>query len=136
MITLSDYFGVWKNHKDLTDEVRINALMLLKKVNALIVDYGAKTGNDLSVNPKTKSFVSGETGGGFRPQDYPVGASKSSHKVGMGIDIYDRDDKLKNWLVKNKEFLVKHELYMENPSFTDSWTHLQSRPTKNRIFTP
>lgn len=130
------YVGVWAGHKDWTPECQRNALILLDKVNALLMDYVASTGNDLSINPKTKTYISGETGGGFRPQDYPVGASKSTHKLGMGIDIYDRNDKLKNWIVRHQDVLLKHDLYAENPQFTDSWLHLQTRKTRNRIFNP
>ena len=135
MITLAQYVGVWSNSKDWTDITEANAIHLLEKVNALLDDY-AQVKGIININPKTKSEVSGETGGGFRPQDYPVGASKSTHKTGQGVDIYDYNDKFKTWLMKNIELLHKHELYMEHPSFTDSWVHLQTRATKNRVFFP
>lgn len=135
MITLSDYIGVWADNPDWTKIVSDNALELLKRVNALLTDYQIG-GGKLRINPKTKTHVSGETGGGFRPLNYPVGASKSSHKVGMAVDIYDYDDNLKKWLMRHQDMLIKHDLYLENPQFTDSWVHLQTRKTRNRLFNP
>jgi hypothetical protein len=135
MITLQQYIGPWKNCKDWNDTVEQNANDLIERVNALLDDY-AIDGGIVPINPKTKSEISGETGGGFRPQDYPVGASKSTHKTGQGVDLYDRSDLLKKWLVRKPEILIKHGLYMEAPAFTDTWCHLQTRATRNRIFYP
>jgi hypothetical protein len=135
MITLQQYIGPWAKSKDWTGLTSENAKDLLAKVNALLDDY-AKDGGIVPINPKTKSEISGETGGGFRPQDYPIGASKSTHKTGQGVDIYDRSDKLKYWIAKNPEVLVKHDLYMEAAAYTDTWVHLQTRATRNRIFFP
>jgi len=135
MITLKDYYGVWELHADVTKTVTGNALDMLNRVNALLTDYQA-SGGVLPTNPKTKTFVSGETGGGFRPQSFPIGASKSSHKTGQGVDIYDPKDNLKNWLMRHQHVLIARNLYMEDPRFTDTWCHLQSRPTRNRVFMP
>jgi len=135
MITLRDYIGVWEFHEDVTTKVIGNALDMLNRVNALTAEFEASGGVSLT-NPKTKTQVSGETGGGFRPQEFPVGANLSSHKTGEGVDKYDPKDTFKNWVMRHQDLLIKHNLYMEDPRFTDTWCHLQSRPTRNRVFIP
>ncbi len=129
MITLSDYFGIWYNHPDATDEIKGNALALLEKVNNLL-DYATTAGEiDLFINPNTKNFVAGKTYGGFRPQSCPQGAAGSSHKQGRGVDIYDPEHcGLTQWCFRNQSVLVKFGLWMEHPDATSGWCHLTDRP--------
>ena len=135
MITLSDYFGLWLNHPDATDEVKHAAAVLLACVNPLL-DEAFNSGVDLPINPTTKSHVSGKQYGGFRPQSCPEGAPKSSHKVGRGIDIYDPANELDNWITD--KVLEKHGLYRESPLHTKGWVHLTDRAPKSgkRTFIP
>jgi len=57
-------------------------------------------------------------------------------------DIVDRDDKLKNYVVQNhtgsKSILVELGAYIEDPSTTDTWLHIQVTPpaSGNHIFIP
>lgn len=74
---------------------------------------------------------------GYRPGHYNKaagGAAKSSHLTCQAVDFKDADGKLKAWITP--EILVECGLYMEHPDHTPSWLHVQTRPTKNRIFKP
>ena len=132
MISVDDYFGKWLDSPDVTPQVLTNAGFLLQCVNALLIEYpyGLKT------NPKTGSNVSGETYGGFRPQDCLQGAAKSSHKEGKAVDIFDPDDSLDDWL--GEQILEKYNLYREHPDATQTWCHLTTRAPASgkRTFRP
>lgn len=130
-----DYFGPWAGHKDATDEVKANAETFLEKVNNLLYDAFAHM-IDLEENPATGTLVSGKTYGGFRPQDCPQGAPNSSHKIGRGIDIYDPENTLDNWITD--AILEKHGLYREAPLATRGWCHLTDRApgSGRRTFQP
>jgi hypothetical protein len=124
MITIANYFGPWLNHPDATDERKANAQALLDRVSNLLDDaflYYV----DLVDNPVTGTLISGKTYGGFRPQDCPQGAPNSSHKVGRGVDIYDPQNYLDNWITD--AILEKHGLYREAPLYTPRWCHLTDR---------
>lgn len=74
---------------------------------------------------------------GYRPGTYntkAVGAKNSAHLVCEACDFDDRDHALKDYISKDPEILERCGLYMENPSRTQTWIHLQSRPTGKRIF--
>lgn len=136
-ITTAEYFGTWVDHPDITETVKTNAGVLLIAVNGLIVDLMRGLVYPRT-NPKTGSAVSGETGGGFRPQDYPVGAPKSAHKTGEAIDLFDPYAAISGYLFVRQELLRKHGLWMEAPAMTVGWCHLQTRPVKsgNTVFYP
>ena len=65
-------------------------------------------------------------------------AMGSSHLYGCAVDIADTDGKLKAWCVANKAKLVECGLWMEDPTSTKTWCHLQTYAPKsmNRIFKP
>lgn len=133
IITQKDYFGPWIMHKDATPDRQAAAILMLSKVNALIAEV---SGLALQENPVTGTMVSGLDLGGFRPQACRVGAVNSSHKDGRGIDIYDPDNHLDNWITD--AVLERHDLYREMPSSTPGWCHLTDRPphSKMRTFWP
>ena len=62
----------------------------------------------------------------------------SAHITGEAVDIYDTDRSLCIYLQDHPEILESCDLYMEDPRYTNGWTHLQSRKTKSgkRIFIP
>ncbi len=136
-LTLDEYLGPWKDHPDATEEVRANALRLITAVSHLLDDL-MRNLIYTRVNPKTGSIVSGETGGGFRPQDYPVGAPRSAHKTGEAVDLFDPFNSIAGHLQMRPDLIRKHGLWMEHPSATIGWCHLQIRPVKsgNTIFQP
>lgn len=90
----------------------------------------------MRINPRTHTYVAGETYGGFRPQDCPQGAPHSSHKQGQAVDIYDPDNALDNYVTD--AILEAYGLYREAPSATLRWCHLSDRPpgSGKRTFQP
>jgi hypothetical protein len=120
-ITLDDYFAGFTH----TNTHRGHADALLVRVNATLAD-AEQHGCTIDINPSTGTHISGQTYGGFRPQDCPQGAPRSSHKTGEGIDIYDPDGDIDEWL--NDEWLTKYGLYREHPSATRGWVHFTTRP--------
>lgn len=136
MITLQDYF----NDKPQTTDYNLNALTLLYRVNDLLAAFVTDTGTILQNNPATGNQISGNKNGdgGFRLQTSNTGASKSAHKQGMAVDIYDRGEHLDNWLDKNPDALIKYDLYREEPSATINWCHLGTRKplSGKRTFKP
>lgn len=135
MITIDQYFGRWNSDADATVERRRNAEAMLKKVNPALAAAEAD-GVKLQINRNTKSQISGNTYGGFRPQSCPQGAPHSSHKEGRGVDVYDPDGELDEWL--DDEKLEGFGLYREAPESTPGWCHLTDRapPSGHRTFKP
>ena len=134
-ITFEQYFGKWLGHKDATDVREDNARKFLPMVNSLLLDAQAY-GIVLGFNPATASGVSGTQYGGFRPQSCPEGAPNSSHKEGRGVDVYDPQNLLDDWLTD--DILGAHGLYREHPDSTPHWCHLTDRAPKSghRTFLP
>jgi hypothetical protein len=135
MITQRDYFGPWIMHKDATSDRKAASVLLLARVNGLLLEC---VGLGLRDNPVTGDLVGGAYHGygGFRPQDCKQGAKNSSHKEGRGIDIYDPDNHLDQWITDS--VLERHDLYREAPGSTPGWCHLTDRPplSKKRTFLP
>jgi hypothetical protein len=135
VITLEDYFGPWIDHPDATIERQANARTLLGPVNDLL-NEAAEDGVICPVNAATGSQISGQTLGGFRPQNAAQGSPASSHKQGRGVDIYDPGNKLDSWL--DDEKLEAFGLYREAPQSTPKWCHLTDRApgSGRRTFQP
>jgi len=115
------------DHADATPEVIAAATAMLIPVNNLL-DKMVADGCTMLVNSHTKCYVSGSGNGGFRPQDCPIGAPKSKHKTGHGVDIYDPYRELAKWCYAHPEALQALGLTMENARWTPSWLHLQDVP--------
>ena len=92
MITLQEYF----NDKPQTTDYNLNALTLLYRVNNLLAAFATDTGLIIPNNPATGNQISGNKNGdgGFRLQTSTTGSSKSAHKSGQAVDIYDRGEHL------------------------------------------
>lgn len=129
MITVSDYFKAYEGHPEITPEFQANAKDLLAKVDKLLAVAG-RYGWEPTTNPSTGNWISGQKNGGWRPQDCPIGASKSTHKQAQGIDIADPHGRLDKWLLTDAglDALVEIGLWIEHPGWTDGWCHLQSTP--------
>lgn len=74
---------------------------------------------------------------GYRDEEHNKrvgGAKNSAHLTCEAVDI--QCEGLSEELMKNPWVLEKFDLWMEHPSQTPTWVHLQIRPTKsgNRIF--
>jgi hypothetical protein len=124
MITEKDYLKGRDAKYPLSVEQRSNMEKLLNIVNLVEDEYG-------------KPFL---VTSGYRDPETNQragGSPKSSHLSCEAIDIYDPDGKIKKWLADNN-LLIKYNLYMEHPSATPSWAHLQTRPTRSgrRVFFP
>ena len=124
MITLDQYFGIYASHADAGPGMYAAAEAMLEKVNALL-DKAQSSGIQPEVNPNTNSQVSGEFNGGFRPQDCPVGAAKSSHKQARAVDVFDPHNALDGWITD--DILVEFGLYREHPDDTPRWCHLSDK---------
>lgn len=107
----------------LTPEMEVNLENLVKAITPIRIAWG---------QPMVISS-------GYRPASINAsvgGAKLSAHQTCQAVDIVDKDGKLAEWLLKNLDILVENELYLESPKFTNGWVHLQTRPTRNRVFIP
>ena len=128
------YFGKWLKSKDVTIEIIDNAKRLCAAVNRLI-SVMELTGFEFKINPITGTIVGGETLGGFRPQDCPIGAPLSAHKQGLAVDLFDPDNKIDSWLIGHQKLLKDYGLYFEHPTATPRWSHWSIRkPRSGRLF--
>lgn len=137
MIEFDDY---WmgrdsKYRGELTEEIRSHAVDLLARVDRLLDQM---TGVDFETHPTTGSIVSS----GWRPAavnaQVPGAAPKSKHMTGQAIDLYDPDGDLKAWCWEHSDVLgrLDIDLYMEHPSMTKGWLHLQTVPPKSQARFP
>lgn len=128
-ISLTEYWmGRDKAHAaELTDLIRQNAAELCARVSQL--QKAAALG---------PLYVSS----GWRPVGVnsviPNAAKKSNHLLGQAVDLKDPDGKLGRWALNNLDRLAAFELWLEHPSKTKGWVHLQSVPPKSgkRVFLP
>lgn len=62
----------------------------------------------------------------------------SQHLLGKAADLADRDGSLTAFCVANLALLERAQLWMEDPSRTRGWVHLQTSPPTSgrRIFLP
>jgi uncharacterized protein YcbK (DUF882 family) len=127
MITLDDYL-MGRDKKfpnDFNDDILKNAKSIVAKASEVLSAFGEKRKVTSGWRPPTINKMNN-------------GAPKSQHMYGNAIDIEDGDGRLKKWCVTNIERLVELGLYMESPTATPSWVHLQQVAPRsgNRIFVP
>lgn len=126
-ITASGKYPERLTDPELTQELKDNAILLLSKVNAYLIDIGV-----------TKVVITS----GFRPSgvnSQTKGAgTKSNHMKCLAIDIADVDSKLMNLFLQNLDKAQKHGIWTEDFRHTKTWIHLQCVPpkSKKRIFLP
>jgi hypothetical protein len=127
MISSEQYFGFKLPFAP--QEHRDNALDLLGKVNALLA-YAATLstcGYAWDTDTDTGTCIAGAKGGagdgGYRLENAKTGTAHSKHKAGNAVDVFDRGNKLDNWLTD--EILERFELWRERPEITAGWAHLQ-----------
>jgi uncharacterized protein YcbK (DUF882 family) len=104
-----------------TREQLYNLLDLLPRLNFIRFKYG-----------KPMKVTSG-----YRPGAFNVaagGAKQSAHLTLQACDFADPDGALAAWCLSNMSVLITAGLYLEDPSHTKGWVHLQSRPTNNNPF--
>ena len=134
-ITLAQYAGIHSTNPDWTLVRTQNAVNLLTAVNSLL-DMLVGLGVPMPINPATKSQISGQTFGGFRPECCQQGAPNSSHKDAKGIDLFDPHEDIDDAITD--AMLTMFGLYREAPSATKGWCHLTTRAPKSghRSFLP
>lgn len=136
MITVKDY---WMGRDtvyaaDLSDEIKANAALLVKRVNKFLALFYA-------AHPRA---VKRRVNSGWRP---PVvnkatrnAAKKSNHMTGNAVDLSDDDEMLDKWASSRAGIaaMVECGLYMEHPSATPRWAHFQDVPpaSRRRVFFP
>lgn len=137
MITPKEF---WKGRdvayaKDLTPEIEKNAEETLRRVNMLLWEF-------YRANPTSNQDRGCNSG--WRPPAVNAAtksaARKSNHMLGLACDVGDDDEMLDKWLMTKagQDALVRNELWMEHPSKTPRWCHLQTVPPKSgrRVFYP
>lgn len=127
MITLEAYFmGRDRSHAaDLTDEIRESARITVKHVNQLLAI----------------AKLPGSVSSGWRPASINAkagGAKASKHLTAQACDLRDPDGSLSRWCMKNLPELSGCGLFLEHPSKTQGWVHLQTVAPKSgkRVFFP
>ncbi|PTT75175.1 hypothetical protein DBR42_29475 [Pelomonas sp. HMWF004] len=141
MITVDDYFMGRRQAYPLalTPEIERNAWRTVDLASKLLVQ-AQSYGVSVDHHPLTKSPVSS----GWRPPSVNAGtpgaAVNSKHMTGQAIDIYDPDGDLDDWLMsgEGQAAIVALGLWMEHPSATKGWAHLQTVPPRSqrRVFYP
>lgn len=127
-ISLDEYFAEHARayQSEITSDVRSNATKLLTSVNRFLVKFG-----------EYRTIVSG-----WRPavvNASRVGATlRSRHVTGQAIDLADPDGDLDQFVLDNQRLLEACGLFVEHPSTTKGWCHLQSVPpvSGRRVFYP
>lgn len=125
-ISMQDFLMGRTKLEDLTPEQLGNANTIVPKANELLEKFGEfrkcnsgfrSAADQMRINPK---------------------APHSAHTQACAIDLEDADGKLKAWLKANLNVLDELNLYMEAPSSTPTWVHIQAIPPKSghRIFIP
>lgn len=140
-VTLHDYWmGRDKLYPlELSTEVLKNAELTVDLVNKLLT-RAAQAGVSLPMGPNTKSHFSS----GWRPHSVNAttkrAAVRSLHITGQAADIYDPIGALDKWLMTadGQKALTELGLWMEHPSATSSWSHVQTKPPRSgrRVFHP
>jgi hypothetical protein len=139
MITLNEFLMGREKSYPLTIELALKAAATLAAINYIRGRYG----KPLSVSS------------GYRPGRFNKaanGASSSSHLTCEAVDCQTKEASVwrdidgssylithfSNWCLDNLDELRKAGLFLEDPRFTKSWTHLQTRtpPSLSRVFKP
>jgi hypothetical protein len=141
MITIADYW-MGRDAKyplAMTLDIDKHARLMVELANSLITRLVA-AGIQLKTNPTTGTIVSS----GWRPpavnSGTPGAAVNSKHMTGQAVDLYDPDGDIDDWLMTEagQSALTQIGLWMEHPSATKGWSHVQSLPPRSgrRVFFP
>jgi hypothetical protein len=124
---------------ELTPEIGANAAKTVKLVNSMLAVMEAE-GMKLEAHPVSQSLVSS----GWRPpqinRQVKGAAPKSKHMTGEAVDLYDPEGDIDNFLMSGmgQRVLASLGLWIEHPSATKSWSHIQIVPPRSqqRVFYP
>lgn len=128
MITVKDYFmgrDLLFPH-ECTDEIRRNATETVRRVNLLLERFGESRAVNSGWRP---AAVNAST---------PGSAKRSNHMMGLACDLDDDDGYLDEWCMDNLDILEEIGLWMEHPSATKGWCHVQMVPPRSgrRVYYP
>lgn len=137
LLTLKDY---WMGRDDdyplaMTPDIERNAGIWVSVVNGFLLDVPPDL---LLIDPSTGSYIHS----GWRPPALnartPYAAKNSKHMTGHAGDLYGPGNRLATWAFNHQDVLKRHGLWMEHPSHTPTWLHLQDIPpaSGNRVFYP
>lgn len=129
VLTLADYFmGRDASHAaELTAEFRRNARAMVERANELL---------------KLAGIAQGAVNSGWRPQSINAAIANASprsrHLTCQAVDLRDDDDVLDAWCMRNLPALEVLGLWLEHPSATPGWCHIQTVPPRSgrRVFMP
>ena len=115
-ITASGKYPERLTHPELTEELKTNAIQLLSKVNAFLIELGL---TNVSVSS------------GFRPTEVNA-ATKGSAKASLhcqcrAIDLGDVDGKIDALITSRDDLKKKYMLWQESPMNTKGWAHLDNK---------
>lgn len=141
VITLGDYWmGRDREYPTaMSPDLEKRAQITVDLVNRLLLKAG-DAGVRIPVNQRTGSRLTS----GWRPPTVNAGtpgaAPNSKHITGQAADIFDPEGDLDEWLMTDmgQQTLVQIGLWMEHPSFTKGWAHVQTVPPRSgkRVFYP
>jgi hypothetical protein len=117
-------------------DLRANAGRTVEAANKLLT-LAKGAGVQLVPNATT-----GMVRSGWRPPEVnaaTANASKTSyHMQCLAVDLEDVSGMLDKWCFANQNVLKDLALWLESPTATPTWCHVQLRPpgSGNRVFTP
>jgi hypothetical protein len=128
VITLADYYrgNDAKFPDELTDDLRWNAASTVDRVNQLLEAFGESRKVNSGWRP---AVVNAAT---------PNAAKRSKHMTCEACDLSDVVGSLDAWCMQNLEALERIGLWMEHPSKTPGWAHVQIVAPRSglRVFHP
>lgn len=129
IITVADYL-MGRDHlypMEYNIGIKANAEFTVEAVNGLLKRLEA-AGVKLEVHPVNRSVVSS----GWRPPQIngqvKNAAVRSKHMTGQACDLYDPEGAIDDWLMDNLPADRSLGLWMEHPSATKGWSHVQIIP--------
>ena len=118
--------------QELTPDIVRNAEVTVQRANLLLSEFRHDTG-DTEIR---------KVNSGWRPAAVNAAtagaATRSKHMTGQAVDISDPEGDLDEWCLAHLEVLERIGLWLEHPSATKNWSHLQTVPPKSgrRFFYP
>lgn len=136
MISLADFYKGRDTQyaAELTLDIEANAVITVNRVNELLAAFYESNPNEAERTVNS----------GWRPPEVNAtvrgSAQHSRHMTGEACDLSDDDEQLDYWLLQpdGQDALKRIALWMEHPSATPRWAHVQIVPpaSGNRVFLP
>lgn len=123
MITIEEVLMGRDKANPLTPEQWRNLADLMGRINIVRAAYGKSLTVSSGYRPPAQNSAAG-------------GAKNSTHMSCQAVDFADPKGEFSKWCLANMDLLKRVGLFLEDPKYTTTWTHLQTRPTKNNPFVP